>query len=567
MTDQINNVKKAGIKKWTVIVPVLIACIFFIISCLIFLRVRHGIRVKPDNNRKLTESVICYRQDEEDWAMDSLGDSSYTMKSSGCLVTCIASAVSAGGEPVTPGELNALFSENKVYDSEGNIQWSNLAELEGYHVVAYEDISAEDIAGCLSEGHYPIVRVRMYGMGNYHYVLIVGADEGEYLCMDPLKDDMTKLSDYLGLVYAVRCVWKENDANVEAETMGTSEDQTDSTEQVSYTNVGVIDPVEDKEFEMQDWQEAYAAYIEEEDKDWYNTYSLIYVNEDDIPELVIDTGFEAGGCRILTFHNGEIDVLQTDRLTFFYIEGRNLLNNAAGHMGFYYDYIYAIENGKWVSMGIGEYWEYRPEDVTDYSDITFIYEWNGKRVDEERYQKSVDAVFDMEQAVEPQEYDILGEMVSRLRTGDVSSSKHRYELFVGDVTWDEARAFCEERGGYLATLITEEEYERIQNHIEENGLTDMMFWVGSRLIREPGYFGFYWLEPGQELSRFDMLDHYNALWRFAYDEPDYEGGVYLFYDVDRQKYLLADAPDDILSSYSEDSSYAGKIGFICEYDE
>lgn len=551
--------KAIGMKKRTVIVFVLIICIFLIISFLLILRLRHGVKVKPDNDGVLTKMVICYRQDEESWAMDSLGDSSYTMKSSGCLVACIASAISAGGEPVTPGELNALFSQNKVYDGEGNLQWNNLANLDGYHVEVYEDVSEADIAQCLSAGHYPIVRVRMHGIGNYHYVLIVGVDAGEYLCMDPLQDDMTKLSDYWGLVYAVRCVWKDADANVEAGNMGNSGDQADNIEQVSYTNVGVIDPVDNKDFEMQDWQEAYAAYIEEEDKDGYYTYSLIYVNGDDIPELVIDTGGEAGGCEILTFYNGEIDVLQTDRLEFYYIERQNLLNNAAGNTGFYYDYIYSIENGKWVSQGIGEYYEYWPEDVTDYSDIIFIYEWNGKKVDEEKYQKSVNAVFDMEQAIEPQQYDIPGEMVSRLRTGEVLSAKHRYELFVGDVTWDEARAFCEERGGYLATLITAEEYERIQNCIEENDLTDMMFWVGSD--------GYDWLEPGEELNRYYILGHYNALWRFAYNEPNYEGGVYLFYDADRQQYLLADVSDDSLSLSSNDSPYAGKIGFICEYDE
>lgn len=557
-----NNEKKPGMKKWRIILPILIICVLFITGSLLFLRVRHGVRVKPDKSNELTNSVIQYRQDEEDWAMDVLGDSAYTMKSSGCLVTCIAAAISAGGEPVTPGELNTLFSENEVYDSEGNIQWSNLADLEGYHVEVYGDVSEKDIAQCLLDGHYPIVRVRMRGIGNYHYVLIVGTDDGEYLCMDPLQDDMTRLSDYFGLVYAVRCVWKEDDANVEAGNMGDLEDRSDSIEQVSYTNVSVIEPVADIEFEMRDWQEAYAAYIEEEDKKWNNTYSLIYVNEDDIPELVIDTGIEAGGCEILTFLNGEIDVLQTDRLTFYYIEGQNLLNNAGGNTGFYYDYIYSIENGKWVSKGIGEYYEYWPEDVTDYSDIIFIYEWNGKRVDEEKYNESVKAVFDMEQAIVPQQYDILGEMVSRLRTGGVLSAKHHYELFMGDVTWDEARAFCEERGGYLATLTTAEEYERIQNCIEENDLTDMMFWVGST-----NYHGYYWLEPGEELSRYYMLSHYNALWRFADGEPDYEGGVYLFYDVGRQQYLLADAPDDIISSDSEDFPYAGKIGFICEYNE
>lgn len=556
--------KAAGMKKWTVMVPILIIGIFLITGCLLFLRLRHGIKVKPEKSYILTNAVILYRQDDKEWAMDFLGKSAYTMRSSGCLVTCIASAVSTKEEPVTPGELNALFSENAVYDGEGNLLWNKLGELEGYHVEVYEGVSEAEIAQCLSDGHYPIVRVRMHGIGNYHYVLIVGTDAGEYLCMDPLQDDMTKLSDYWGFVYAVRCVWKESSINAEAETMETLGGETDSAEQVLYTSIGMIGPAEDKEFEMQDWQVAYAAYIEEDPYGDENTYSLIYVDEDDIPELVIDTGYEAGGCEILTFYNGEIDVLQTDRLTFFYIEKQNLLNNAAGHMGFYYDYIYSIENGKWVDKATGEYWEYWPEGAETYDDIVFEYEWNGKRVGEEEYEESTNAVFDRKQAVEPQQYYILGDMISYLRAGDVLSAKHRYELFAGDVTWDEARAFCEEQGGYLATLISIEEYERIQKYIEENDKTDMIFWVGSRVIREPGHFGYYWLESGQELSGYDMLRHYGALWRFADGEPDYEGGVYLFYDADEQECLLADAPYDIYSEYPE---YTDRIGFICEYDK
>lgn len=566
MTGQIKDRAKNGKRRsilW-IVIPGLIICIFLITACLVFLRLRHGVNVKPEKSYALTGPVISYRQDDEVWAADFLGESAYTMRSSGCLVADIATAVFTEEEPVTPGELNALFSENAVYDGEGNLLWNKLEELDGYHVEVYEGVSEAEIAQCLSDGHYPIVRVRMHGIGNYHYVLIVGADAGEYLCMDPLQDDMTKLSDYWGLVYAVRCVWKESSTNAEAETMEPLEDETDSVEQVSYTSIGMIGPAEDKEFEMQDWQAAYAAYIEDDPYGEENTYSLIYVNEDDIPELVIDTGFEAGGCKILTFYNGEIDVLQTDRLTFYYIERQNLLNNAEGHMGFYYDYIYAIENGKWVDKAIGEYWVYWPEDAETYDDIIFVYEWNGKRVGEEEYEESTNAVFDMKLAVKPQQYYILGEMVSYLRTGGVLSAKHRYELFAGDVTWDEARAFCAEQGGYLATLTSIEEYERIQKYLEENDKTDMIFWVGSRVIRETGYYGFYWLEPGQELSGYDLLGLNNALWRFADDEPDYEGDVYLFYGIDEKECLLADAPYDIYSEYPE---YIGRIGFICEYDE
>ena len=136
-----------------------------------------------------------------------LGTSAYTMKSSGCLVSCIASAVSMEtGTAVTPGSLNAIFSEKGVYDSEGNIQWAALDALEGFTAEVYQEVSQSDLDACLAAGQYPIVRVRMHGLGSFHYVLVVGVRDGVYLCMDPLENSLTKLSHYLDRVYAVRVV-------------------------------------------------------------------------------------------------------------------------------------------------------------------------------------------------------------------------------------------------------------------------------------------------------------------------------------------------------------------------
>lgn len=174
-----------------------------------YLRLYNGTKIKPSGGYALPEAIALYQQDDEKWAADYLGNSSYTMKSSGCLVTCIASAISNSGESITPKALNLLFSESGVYDGEGNVQWSCISEMDGYSVQVYDSVSESDIAQCLSEGRYPIVRVRMHGIGNYHYVLIVGAEEDEYICMDPLEKRLTKLSDYGSRVYAVRCVWQE----------------------------------------------------------------------------------------------------------------------------------------------------------------------------------------------------------------------------------------------------------------------------------------------------------------------------------------------------------------------
>ena len=176
----------------------------------LFLRLRGSVTVKPTQAEPLSREVISYRQDDETWAADLLGDSRFTMKSSGCLVTCIASAVSMEtGAGITPGALNQIFSENQVYDSEGNIQWAAIGEIEGYSADVFSEVSETQIAQCLASGHYPIVRVRMHGLGSYHYVLVVGTEDGDYICMDPLENGLTKLSYYLNRVYAVRVVSAE----------------------------------------------------------------------------------------------------------------------------------------------------------------------------------------------------------------------------------------------------------------------------------------------------------------------------------------------------------------------
>lgn len=107
----------------------------------------------------------------------------------------------------TPSTLNTRLSFDGVYDSEGNMQWESLRQSTGYQVDLPLDISADVIDSYLSQGIYPIVRVRMYGLGNTHYVLIVKAENGRYWCMDPLKDELTELSDYGSRIYAVRCVY------------------------------------------------------------------------------------------------------------------------------------------------------------------------------------------------------------------------------------------------------------------------------------------------------------------------------------------------------------------------
>ena len=171
-------------------------------------------------------------------------------------------------------------------------------------------------------------------------------------------------------------------------------------------------------YEMPDWQVAYLEYMEDyiDNYPWQGDiydltkYSFIYVDDDDIPELIIYPGVSTS-CDILTFHDGKIDVLSTDRDTVRYMEKKNLLDNYSGTMGFYHDYIYSIENGKWVYVTGGEYSDKYNDEHAAYD---YNYRWEGEEVAEEVYKAKLNAIFDTEQAIDPKNFESFDEMMMYL---------------------------------------------------------------------------------------------------------------------------------------------------------
>lgn len=171
------------------------------------LRFRGSVTVHAGEEIEPGAEIAFFRQDDERWAQERLGDSDFTMKSSGCLVCCITSALVMGGKiQETPYEVNRRFSQQGVYDSQGNIVWDHLRRSEGCEVEIFGTGDEKLLSECLQKGKYPIVRVRVNGTGNFHYVLITGAHEGEFYCMDPMKDGERSLAEYGNRIYAVRLV-------------------------------------------------------------------------------------------------------------------------------------------------------------------------------------------------------------------------------------------------------------------------------------------------------------------------------------------------------------------------
>lgn len=339
----------------------------------------------------------------------------------------------------------------------------------------------------------------------------------------------------------------------------------------------IIEPglTQDDTYEMQDWQAAYAEYIEGVEYGPYNQYALIYVDEDDIPELVICTGTVATACTVLTFHDGEVDALQTWSLQCNYIEKKNLYWDAYGRMGEFYDQVYTIENGKWVHVLGGEYIAKLDEDglITDEYD----YAWEGEAVPEDTYYENLHAVYDIEenQNVGSEQYVKLDEMLLRLQTGNNDMPQpHRYELYIEDITWDEAKRRCEERGGYLATITTIEEQEHIKKGIEDSGQTKVAYWLGAS-DRPATDYGYRWYEPNWSSSSYEYTNYINysdmeKYWadgepgysRRESDEPITRLCIYLLYDDAKENCYFYNDPKDMLMRNPE---YTGGIGYICEY--
>ncbi len=209
-------------KKKKVFIGILAFAVCFFAGLLFFFRFKgdQSVAIKPKGD-ELAGKVTAYYQRDERWKEDTLGTSGFSMGGSGCLTSCIASALSTEAEAlgtgfsITPGELNRIFGQQQVYNAQGDIVWAQIEEaLPQTQVVVASSVKEKEIESLLADGHYPIVKVKVGGYGASHWVLLVGSRDGEYLCMDPLEPDgeLIPLSRHGGVVYRMRCVyWEEQE--------------------------------------------------------------------------------------------------------------------------------------------------------------------------------------------------------------------------------------------------------------------------------------------------------------------------------------------------------------------
>lgn len=411
-----------------------------------------------------------------------------------------------------------------------------------------------------------------------------------------LESCMKKSMIIMGICCIIGCQWACGQTAPEPENPAREADTTDVQGYV--TGQGDVSgqknednsaaaPWNDPELEA--WKQVYLDYLDTLAGARDCAYSLIYVDDDEIPELAVDCGFDGGyaridgGCRaVLTCHGHVLDEWNPLRSRFTYIERGNRICHVSNSYGenerTHSDIVFEIQDGKWVCVDGGRYSEcadtsslsaklalWFGDDDYDWK-LVREYSWGNteERVSEAEYNTRLNAIYPEEQRIAPQNYYYLDDICSIMRTGNVASAGHRYELVVEDVTWEEAAARCREKGGYLATVTSNEEMCRIQEQVTAEEKTDITFFVGAKERN--------WLEHGTE--ELDVMILYTILdfwldgeldpkrWQTEGEEALKNYFVLVYRESDERCYL-GEELNDILTAKP---SYAGKIGYICEYD-
>lgn len=172
-----------------------------------------------------------------------------------------------------------------------------------------------------------------------------------------------------------------------------------------------------QEASSDEWKEAYINWVNQR-PDW--TYVLFDVNGDDIPEIAAHSGNMADGGAVGTYANGKVQEIPIARCGLISVQGQNVVDNSDGHMGRYYDYVYKIDDGRWVQIGDGEYGDNgdttMETDKYGNSTIKFVYTWNGEKVSEDEYSANLKKLIDVDLADEIGYQEVSSsEIISQIR--------------------------------------------------------------------------------------------------------------------------------------------------------
>ncbi|MCH5339376.1 MAG: hypothetical protein J1E03_11385 [Acetatifactor sp.] len=149
------------------------------------------------------------------------------------------------------------------------------------------------------------------------------------------------------------------------------------------------------------WKDAYIDILKNADPYQWSGFTLIYLDDNDIPELIMAGIDEATGNVLVAYTEDGVKENQLNRLYFSYIERGNQLCNSEGLMDYYYDLVLTLQDGELILTDQGYYGAEDNSNVQfdENGERIYKYEWNGKQVTKEEYAKELNAVYDQSKAI------------------------------------------------------------------------------------------------------------------------------------------------------------------------
>ena len=126
----------------------------------------------------------------------------------------------------------------------------------------------------------------------------------------------------------------------------------------------------------------------------------------------------------------------------------------------------------------------------------------------------------------------------------------RYTVVKAAMTWEEARVYCEARGGHLATILDQSQMDEVTAMLKEQGVDTA--WLGADNRNSSG--GFQWV-TGEPFAF--------AAW--AIGEPNNEGGeehFLMLYRKDGREWVWNDSRDRGMELFEQ-----SRCGFVCQWDD
>ena len=173
-------------------------------------------------------------------------------------------------------------------------------------------------------------------------------------------------------------------------------------EQIAKQTENVLEWTEKRLKDFETWQEAYIDFLSKPtvwvSKDWPECL-LVYVDNDEVPELYIEVGGAAGG-TIVSFYDGNVRAMNRDRGGIQYIEYGGLFYSDWGNTGFYPCDVYVLEKGEFSEIGTG--WISENNDA-EKGFLGFDYFWEGRLMTETEYKECLNKLIDTSQCIRPDE--------------------------------------------------------------------------------------------------------------------------------------------------------------------